>query len=155
MRLLLENNAEPDQEALDDSATPLFVSARNSHQPVVELLLKHGADHSKALTADAADEPGISEQVDAAASNALSMLTQMYRNEMTALMKAQKGDTPLIAAIQSDAAGIVRLLLAANADPNKKISETRESPFTLACEIDAEDCLAAITEYNHARTSTN
>ena len=178
MSLLLENNAEPDQESRDDGSTPLFVSARNCHHSIVELLLKHGADHSKALTVDATDVQRISERADAAASRAanvpkpadiaakdmtvedhraeidrsgLAMMTQMFANEMATLLEAQRGDTPLIAAIQNNDANVVNLLLAANADPDQICrSKTQDTPLDLAIQIDAHDCVHAIQEYKAA-----
>jgi hypothetical protein len=120
---LLENNADPDQAALDDGLTPLFISARKCFPRIVELLLKHGADHSKVVMVDGVDVQRRAEQAAAAAAKAeavpkaadltsehttiadhraeidrylLATMTQMYANEMAAMLETKKGDTPLI-----------------------------------------------------------
>ena len=174
MSLLLENDADPDEAAVDDGLTPLWLSARSGLPRVVELLLKHGADHSKAVTVDAVGVQRLSEEAEAAAARAeavpeaaeltsepttpadgraeidrslLSTLTQMYSNEMGSLLEAKKGDTPLIAAVQSDRGDIARILLEADADPNQKGSEVRDVPLLLADQLDAHECVAVLEEY--------
>ena len=168
--ILLENKADPNQAVLDDGSTPLFISSRKCHHMIVELLLKHGADHSKAVTVDSVGVQRISEQAEAAAARAASVpekadlttvadhraeidrylkatMTQMYADEMAAMLETKKGDTPLIAAIRSDGADVVRMLLGAGADPNQKVSEARGTPLHCAKQMEAEDCVAAIHDY--------
>ncbi len=125
----------------DETWMPLLAVIRKGDEPMLKLLLKHGADLDKTTN------DGHTPLYVAITTGQLKMVEAICRRKRRPDYHWEEGFTPLMTAVESGNAQIVKVLLDSGANPNMPDKSGNRYPITLAQEQNNLELLELLMQY--------
>eukprot|EP00729_Bicosta_minor_P006879 gene6879-biopygen15907 len=144
LKLLLQNNANPNQARTTDGVTPVIMAAANGHVECLKILLQNNANPNQARTTD-----GTTPVFAAAQERHVECLKMLLENNANPNQaETTNGGTPVIIAAQNGHIECLKLLLQNNASPIQARTTDGVTPVIMASQNGHVECLKILLENN-------